>query len=160
MTLFLIEIYCFRIHTWGCHCSLFMHCQCFEIIIVYLRFCENFEKLGNFQIYIPQIRLDRHVPIRHVPLDLILMYFDRQVWYVPFTIVAQSKIALWAETNATDAAAVDASDPSSSEGVQKPVLASFSFWSIFILGPIIRYPDHQFRSNQIQFGTRSTEECL
>jgi hypothetical protein len=34
------------------------------------------------------------------------------------TIVAQSKIAEWAETNATDAAAIDASDPRSSEGVQ------------------------------------------
>jgi hypothetical protein len=34
---------------------------------------------------------------------------------LPFTIVAQSKIALWAETNATDAAAIDASDSRSSE---------------------------------------------
>ncbi len=96
-----------------------MHCQCFEIIVVYLRFFANFEKLGNFQEYVPQIRLDKPVTIRHVPFDLILMYAGRQVWYLLFTIVAQSKIPLRAETNATDAAdAVDASNPRSSEGVQ------------------------------------------
>lgn len=96
-----------------------MHCQCFEIILVYLRFFEIFEKLENFQEYVPQIRFHRPVTIRHNPFDSILMYTGRQVWYLPFTIVAQAKIALRAETNATDAAAaVDASDPRSSEGVQ------------------------------------------